>query len=218
MKLLICPQILTNANKTHHTHEQSCQGYMVTAQHFSPPLPSVHDTSQKEAAEGTPPKPLLTKKKKKKRGRGGRRLLRLTGANSGVLPTVSRSLRALSLSLTRAGRNGVGGAGGNGRDVRKRGGKGESKGAEKTNRTEAAVCVRSEGSFRMFSTAVLQSQSSWRVICSWRCHLSSVWRSRATSSDRAGETDTRKNRCAEQTCRCAQRMHTHPRKGCHDSL
>lgn len=27
--------------------------------------------------------------------------------------------------------------------------------AEKTNRTEAAVCVRSAGSFRMFSTAVL---------------------------------------------------------------
>lgn len=30
--------------------------------------------------------------------------------------------------------------------------------AEKTNRTEAAVCVRSAGSFRMFSTAVLQSK------------------------------------------------------------
>lgn len=30
--------------------------------------------------------------------------------------------------------------------------------AEKTNRTEAAVCVRSAGSCRMFSTAVLQSK------------------------------------------------------------
>lgn len=30
--------------------------------------------------------------------------------------------------------------------------------AEKTNRTEAAVYVRSAGSFRMFSTAVLQSE------------------------------------------------------------
>lgn len=31
--------------------------------------------------------------------------------------------------------------------------------AEKTNRTEAAVCVRSAGSFRMFSTAVLLSEN-----------------------------------------------------------
>lgn len=41
--------------------------------------------------------------------------------------------------------------------LEKRGG--ESR-AEKTNRTEAAVCVRSVGSSRMFSTAVLQSEHS----------------------------------------------------------
>lgn len=75
---------------------------------------------------------------------------------------MSRSLWALPLSLTRAererkreGERGERGRRSNCGDVRKR--ERESQ-AEKTNRTEAAVCVRSAGSFRMFSTAVLQSE------------------------------------------------------------
>lgn len=86
-------------------------------------------------------------------------LLRLTGAKNSVLPTVRRSLWALPLSLTRAEgeSDGVKGRGSNCGDVRKREGNGEREResqSEKTNRTEAAVCVRSAGSFRMFYTAV----------------------------------------------------------------
>lgn len=90
--------------------------------------------------------------------------------------------------------------------------------AEKTNRTEAAVCVRSAGSFRMFSAAVLLSENSWRVICSRRCHLSSggagppLW---STQSDawRLTRTDargtTRMQMCMHNANAAPLSTHTH---------
>lgn len=84
--------------------------------------------------------------------------------------------------------------------------------AEKTNRTEAAVCVRSVGSFRMFSTAVLQSAKlleaylllalSFIIRQEEQGHLFG-WRERRTTP--SIRTDVQKT---ERTCGCPLRTQT----------
>lgn len=116
-------------------------------------------------------------------------LLRLAGAKYGVLPTASRSLWALPLSLTRA----------------ERGGEPERRGQRKQT-GQRLQCVSGqrgvpECSPPLFSTA----RNSWRVICCWRCHLSSARRRRATSTagaaDTHTQTHTQTHTHTEQMCR-----------------
>lgn len=143
-------------------------------------------------------------------------LLRLTGAKNSVLPTARRSLWALPLSLTRAEgeSDGVKGRGSNCGDVRKREGNGEREREPVRENKQDRGCSVCQVSGE-FQNVLHRCENSWRVICSWRCHLSSVRRSRATSLASAVDTrahtstDMQTDVSGEHTYGCARRMKTH---------